>query len=116
MGGPWSCDDGLEAIPRQCDESAVEEPAFPSSRQIDEAMSGNICRCGTYPRIHAAIQQAAGRLAQGAAHACHKMGRAGPSNGPEFAGRQIEIGFALSLPPGASRQMGKGRCITLSSR
>jgi isoquinoline 1-oxidoreductase alpha subunit len=28
-------------------------------------MSGNICRCGTYPRIRAAIQQAASQLAQG---------------------------------------------------
>lgn len=28
-------------------------------------MSGNICRCGTYPRIRAAIQQAAAQLAQG---------------------------------------------------
>ncbi|CAJ0715029.1 Isoquinoline 1-oxidoreductase subunit alpha [Ralstonia edaphis] len=37
----------------------------PTEQQIDEAMSGNICRCGTYPRIRAAIQQAAGRLAQG---------------------------------------------------
>lgn len=39
----------------------------PTEQQIDEAMSGNICRCGTYPRIRAAIQQAAGRLAQGGA-------------------------------------------------
>ena len=37
----------------------------PTDQQIDEAMSGNICRCGTYPRIRAAIHQAAGRLAQG---------------------------------------------------
>jgi isoquinoline 1-oxidoreductase alpha subunit len=35
----------------------------PNERQIDEGMSGNICRCGTYPRIRAAIQLAAGRLA-----------------------------------------------------
>ncbi|QIR14195.1 (2Fe-2S)-binding protein [Shewanella aestuarii] len=28
----------------------------PSDTQIDEAMSGNICRCGTYPRIKAAIK------------------------------------------------------------
>ncbi|XQU71738.1 hypothetical protein OJJOAM_004527 [Cupriavidus sp. H18C1] len=28
-------------------------------------MSGNICRCGTYPRIRAAIKQAAGDLAKG---------------------------------------------------
>lgn len=37
----------------------------PTEEQIDEAMSGNICRCGTYPRIRAAIKQAAGQLAQG---------------------------------------------------
>jgi len=33
----------------------------PDDVQIDNAMSGNICRCGTYPRIRAAIQKAAGR-------------------------------------------------------
>ena len=32
----------------------------PSDSDIDAAMSGNICRCGTYPRIRAAIKQAAG--------------------------------------------------------
>lgn len=31
----------------------------PSDEDIDNAMSGNICRCGTYPRIKAAIKQAA---------------------------------------------------------
>jgi isoquinoline 1-oxidoreductase alpha subunit len=31
----------------------------PSDAEIDEAMSGNICRCGTYTRIRAAIKQAA---------------------------------------------------------
>jgi isoquinoline 1-oxidoreductase subunit alpha len=30
----------------------------PSDAEIDAAMSGNICRCGTYPRIRAAIRQA----------------------------------------------------------
>jgi isoquinoline 1-oxidoreductase alpha subunit len=30
----------------------------PSDADIDEAMSGNICRCGTYPRIKAAIKHA----------------------------------------------------------
>ena len=33
--------------------------AHPSDTDIDAAMSGNICRCGTYPRIRAAIKQAA---------------------------------------------------------
>ena len=37
----------------------------PSDADIDQAMSGNICRCGTYPRIRAAIKLAAQRL-QGA--------------------------------------------------
>jgi aerobic-type carbon monoxide dehydrogenase small subunit (CoxS/CutS family) len=31
----------------------------PSDAEIDEAMSGNLCRCGTYPRIRQAIHQAA---------------------------------------------------------
>jgi isoquinoline 1-oxidoreductase alpha subunit len=31
----------------------------PSDQDIDEAMSGNLCRCGTYPRIRAAILAAA---------------------------------------------------------
>jgi isoquinoline 1-oxidoreductase subunit alpha len=29
----------------------------PNDAQIEEAMNGNICRCGTYPRIKAAIKQ-----------------------------------------------------------
>ena len=31
----------------------------PTEEEIESAMSGNICRCGTYVRIKAAIQQAA---------------------------------------------------------
>jgi isoquinoline 1-oxidoreductase alpha subunit len=31
----------------------------PTDEDIDHAMSGNICRCGTYPRIRAAIHRAA---------------------------------------------------------
>ena len=37
----------------------------PTDADIDAAMSGNLCRCGTYPRIRAAIHDAAKRL-QGA--------------------------------------------------
>jgi aerobic-type carbon monoxide dehydrogenase small subunit (CoxS/CutS family) len=32
----------------------------PSDGEIDAAMNGNICRCGTYQRIHRAIKRAAG--------------------------------------------------------
>jgi aerobic-type carbon monoxide dehydrogenase small subunit (CoxS/CutS family) len=37
----------------------LEKNANPSDAEIDEAMSGNICRCGTYLRIRAAIKAAA---------------------------------------------------------
>jgi isoquinoline 1-oxidoreductase subunit alpha len=32
---------------------------FPTNQDIDDAMAGNLCRCGTYPRIRTAIKQAA---------------------------------------------------------
>ena len=32
----------------------------PSDEEIDRSMAGNICRCGTYPRIRAAIRKVAG--------------------------------------------------------
>jgi isoquinoline 1-oxidoreductase alpha subunit len=38
----------------------------PSDADIDNAMSGNICRCGTYPRIRKAIHRAAEILKNGA--------------------------------------------------
>jgi isoquinoline 1-oxidoreductase subunit alpha len=34
----------------------------PSDEQIDHAMSGNLCRCGTYPRIRQAVKTAAASL------------------------------------------------------
>jgi isoquinoline 1-oxidoreductase alpha subunit len=37
----------------------LEKSADPSDNEIDSAMAGNICRCGTYPRIRAAIHRAA---------------------------------------------------------
>jgi isoquinoline 1-oxidoreductase alpha subunit len=36
----------------------LESNPNPTDAEIDAAMSGNICRCGTYPRIRAAIKQA----------------------------------------------------------
>jgi isoquinoline 1-oxidoreductase subunit alpha len=39
----------------------------PSDADIDAAMSGNICRCGTYQRIRRAIHRAAAMMAQGGA-------------------------------------------------
>lgn len=34
----------------------------PTDAEIDEAMSGNLCRCGTYPRIRAAIKSASAKM------------------------------------------------------
>ncbi|MFG5383486.1 (2Fe-2S)-binding protein [Yoonia sp. R2-816] len=34
----------------------------PTDQDIDDAMQGNLCRCGTYPRIRAAIKDAAQRI------------------------------------------------------
>jgi isoquinoline 1-oxidoreductase subunit alpha len=38
----------------------LSEKPKPTDRDIDEIMQGNICRCGTYQRIRAAIKMAAG--------------------------------------------------------
>lgn len=35
----------------------------PDAQAVDAALSGNLCRCGSYPRIRAAVQRAAERLA-----------------------------------------------------
>ena len=37
----------------------LKQTPKPTDQQITDAMSGNICRCGTYPRIRAAIKNAA---------------------------------------------------------
>lgn len=42
--------------------SLLSEIKMPSDAEIDEAMSGNLCRCGTYPRIRAAVKTAAAKL------------------------------------------------------
>ena len=38
----------------------------PTDQQIDDAMSANLCRCGTYPRIRLAVKTAANKLKRGA--------------------------------------------------
>jgi isoquinoline 1-oxidoreductase alpha subunit len=39
--------------------SLLRQTPHPTDSDIDSTMTGNICRCGTYPRIRAAIKQAA---------------------------------------------------------
>jgi xanthine dehydrogenase YagT iron-sulfur-binding subunit len=38
--------------------AAIKEPCGPSDDDVKLAMYGNICRCGTYPNIVAAVQHA----------------------------------------------------------
>jgi isoquinoline 1-oxidoreductase alpha subunit len=45
----------------------LAENPKPSDADIDDAMSGNICRCGTYQRIRRAIHRAAAMMAKGGA-------------------------------------------------
>jgi isoquinoline 1-oxidoreductase beta subunit len=45
--------------------SLLETNPAPDDARIDTWMSGNLCRCGTYPRIRAAIHAAAGTLSKG---------------------------------------------------
>jgi isoquinoline 1-oxidoreductase alpha subunit len=40
----------------------LDKTPRPSDDDIDDAMSGNICRCATYPRIRQAVHQAAEKL------------------------------------------------------
>ncbi len=42
--------------------SLLSENPQPTDADIDDAMSGNLCRCGTYPRIRAAVKTAAMKL------------------------------------------------------
>lgn len=42
--------------------SLLDRNPAPTDTDIDAAMSGNLCRCGTYPRIRAAIHAAAQKL------------------------------------------------------
>jgi isoquinoline 1-oxidoreductase alpha subunit len=41
----------------------LKQKPHPTDRDIDQLMGGNLCRCGTYQRIRAAIKAAAGEMA-----------------------------------------------------
>jgi isoquinoline 1-oxidoreductase alpha subunit len=45
--------------------SLLSETPNPTDAEIDDAMSGNLCRCGTYPRIRAAVKTAAAKVQEG---------------------------------------------------
>ena len=51
-------DDHAEAVLRRV-EACCDRLNDDTDADIDAAMNGNICRCGTYPRIRAAVKRAA---------------------------------------------------------
>ena len=42
--------------------SLLQQNPDPTDKEIDVAMSGNLCRCGTYSRIRAAVKSAAAKM------------------------------------------------------
>ena len=44
--------------------SLLELIPKPTDEDINDVMSGNLCRCGTYPRIRAAIHAASAKMAE----------------------------------------------------
>ena len=60
----------------------LQKHRSPSDAQIDEAMSGNLCRCGTYQRIREAVKTAAASLPAGGAPA------AAPKAAPKREGKK----------------------------
>jgi isoquinoline 1-oxidoreductase alpha subunit len=58
----------------------------PSDAQIDQAMRGNVCRCGTYARIRAAI------------HDAGQLGHASTSTGPPISGTSAVVPVAARIP------------------
>ena len=54
----------MRLLPERADHAGrrlAERKAKPTDHDIEAAMQGNICRCGTYQRIRQAIKIAAGR-------------------------------------------------------
>ena len=67
-GWSWTCRSAATASPASSCRRPRSSPRTrrPPTHDIDAAMAGNICRCGTYQRIRAAIHRAAA-LARGGA-------------------------------------------------
>jgi len=48
-----------------CAVALLKQTPKPNDKNIEESMGGNICRCGTYPRIREAIKTASAQIAKG---------------------------------------------------
>ncbi len=65
--------------------SLLKTNKSPSDDDIDAAMSGNICRCGTYPRIRKAVKAAARSLAGADFYDATSTAQAATSQGDQIA-------------------------------
>ena len=71
----------------------LEKNAQPSDAEIDEALNGNICRCGTYQRIRQAVHLAAQLHGAPAKKSSHYHGE--DSVEQTLSAEQVEVGGAL---------------------
>jgi isoquinoline 1-oxidoreductase beta subunit len=62
----------------------LEKNPQPADADIDRAMSGNLCRCGTYQRIRQAIHRAAEIILKGKEKDSSRMSQAGETQSPPF--------------------------------
>ncbi len=79
----------------------------PSDDDIDEALAGHICRCGTYPRIRKAIHAAAKMTASAAAAVASPAAGAAsgaPTDGDRLGARADVAAIMASPPAGAPRR------------
>ena len=91
----------------------------PTDADIDAAMAGNICRCGTYPRIRAAIHKAAGPAGRRAwSHRSTSSRREFLKTGVAVAGGGLVLGVVLPDDAGrpARPRPAPPRCPTPGSR
>jgi len=84
----------------------------PSDADIDAAMSGNICRCGTYPRIRKAIHRAAELLETGCSQvrAVSDFSRRDFLNATATFERRLDLGDDVAGARGQAERCGGGRC------
>jgi isoquinoline 1-oxidoreductase beta subunit len=87
----------------------------PTNADIDTAMSGNICRCGTYQRIRRAIHRAAGTLAREVRNERHRQFEPAFFQSRHHQGGGLLLGFHVPAQAGAIAATVRSEQATLNS-